>query len=68
MPHSKEAFNPPVVETEYQVFERWWTDYAKTLNARATLTWIELAWAGWWARSEKAEGKEPTIYPRRGGE
>jgi hypothetical protein len=53
--------------TEYQDFEKWWEQYAKTLNQRATLTWIELAWAGWWARSELAEGKdEPTIYPRQG--
>lgn len=54
------------VTTEYQEFETWWAEYVKTLNSRATLVWQEIAWAGWWARSEIAEGKEATIFPRRG--
>jgi hypothetical protein len=53
---------------EYIEFESWWQEYAKTLNQRATLNWIEIAWAGWFARSEKSEGKVPTIFPRRKGE
>jgi hypothetical protein len=54
------------VTTEYHDFEVWWKEYAKTLNQRATLTWVELAWAGWFARSEVAEGKEPSVFPRKG--
>lgn len=56
------------VTTEYQEFEKWFAEYVKTLNSRATLVWQELCWAGWWARSEIAEGRQPTIYPRREGE
>jgi len=66
--HDKDAFKPPVVETEYQQFERWWPDYAATLNSRATLVWQELAWAGWFARSEIAENKKPSIWKRKEGE
>jgi len=43
-------------------------EYVKTLNQRATLVWQEIAWSGWFARSEVSDGKEPTIFPRRGGE
>lgn len=68
MSHSKDAFIPPVVETEYMVFEKWWPGYAATLNSRATLVWQEIAWAGWFARSEIAEGGEPTVFPRTEGE
>ncbi len=52
--------------SEYRDFEVWWQEYVKQLNQRATLIWQELAWAGWFARSEVAEGKEPTVFPRRG--
>jgi len=57
---------PEEVKSEYQVFHDWWEKYAMTLNQRATLNWIELAWAGWFARSEIAENKEPSIFPRKG--
>lgn len=60
------ADTPPT--TEYIEFEKFWQEYAKTLNQRATLVWQELCWAGWWARSEVAEGREPTIFPRKEGE
>ena len=59
---------PRIVEGEYQKFERWWPEYAKTLNMRATLVWQELAWAGWFARSEVAAGKLPSVFPRKEGE
>lgn len=52
--------------TEYTEFEKWWLEHAKTLNSRATLVWEELAWSGWFARSEIAEGKEPTVFARKG--
>jgi len=65
---NKDWVSPPVVETEYQTFERWWAEYVKTINQRATLVWQELAWSGWFARSEIADGKEPSIFPRRGSE
>ena len=68
MGYSKEDFKTPVVETEFQIFERWWVEYVKTLNSRATLVWQEIAWAGWFARSEIDEGKQPTVFPRRKGE
>jgi hypothetical protein len=64
----REWVKPPVVETEYQIFERWWKQYADTLNSRATLNWVELAWAGWFARSEVAENKSPSIWQRKGPE
>ena len=35
---------------------------------RATLVWQEIAWAGWYARSEVAEGKLPTVFERKEGE
>lgn len=53
---------------EYHDFDAWWVEHAKTLNTRATLTWVELAWAGWYARSEIAEGKSPTVFQRRDGD
>jgi len=56
------------VTTEYIEFEKWWDDYARTLNMRATLVWQELAWAGWFARSEVAEGKLPSVFERKEGE
>lgn len=59
-------FKPPVVETEYQQFEVWFKEYVKTLNMRATLVWQEIAWAGWFARSEVAENKKPSIWARKG--
>jgi hypothetical protein len=52
--------------TEYHDFEKWWKDYATTLNSRATLVWQEIAWAGWFARSEVAENKLPSIWERKG--
>jgi hypothetical protein len=52
--------------TEYHDFRKWWENYVLTLNSRASLVWEELAWSGWFARSEVAEGKEPTVFPRRG--
>jgi hypothetical protein len=52
--------------TEYQEFEKWWKDYGNTLNRRATLVWQEIAWAGWFARSEVAENKSPSIWARKG--
>jgi hypothetical protein len=66
MPHQKERFKPPVVETEYTAFEGWWEKYVQTLNQRATLVWQEIAWAGWYARSEIAENKSPSIWERKG--
>ncbi len=51
---------------EYTEFREWWLEFVKTLNSRATLVWEELVWAGWFARSEVAEGKEPSVFPRRG--
>jgi hypothetical protein len=66
--HSKEAFKPPVVETEYTEFEAWWAKYVQTLNQRATLVWQEIAWAGWYARSEIAENKALSIWARKEGE
>ena len=54
------------VTTEYMDFESWWKDYAPTLNQRATLVWQEIAWAGWFARSEIAEKKSPSIWARKG--
>ena len=62
---SPSSFDKPPT-TEYQEFERWWEKYAPTLNQRATLVWQELAWSGWFARSEMAEGKEPTVFERKG--
>lgn len=60
---------PPHGSTERIEFEKWWARHALTLNQRASLVWDELAWAGWFARAEIAEGKlEPTIFPRREGE
>lgn len=59
---------PAPVGSEYSLFEVWWEKYAQTLNSRATLTWVELAWSGWFARSEIAEGKEATVFKRREGE
>lgn len=59
---------PPNSQTEFQAFEVWWQKYAQTLNSRATLTWVELAWSGWFARSEMAEGKEPTVFARKGSD
>ena len=53
---------------EYTQFMEWWPDYAKTLNMRATLVWQELAWAGWYARSEVADGNLPTVFERKEGE
>jgi hypothetical protein len=53
-------------DNEYTEFLKWWPDYAATLNQRATLVWQEIAWAGWFARSEVAEGREPSVFPRRG--
>ena len=64
--NAHEAQKP--VTTEYQDFEVWWEKYAQTLNQRATLVWQEIAWAGWFARSEVAVGKEPSVFPRRQGE
>lgn len=58
----------PVVETEYQIFERWWSKAGDQFNMRATLVWQELAWAGWYARSEIAEGKQPSVFARKGPE
>lgn len=52
--------------SEYRQFEVWWGEYVKTLNQRATLVWQEIAWSGWFARSEIAEGKEPTVFERKG--
>jgi hypothetical protein len=54
------------VSNEYQDFMKWWPEYAQTLNMRATLNWVEIAWAGWFARSEVGEGKLPSIFPRQG--
>jgi hypothetical protein len=54
------------ITTEYQDFEKWWADYVQTLNSRATLVWQEIAWAGWFARSEVAENKSPSIWERKG--
>ena len=54
------------VTSEYREFEVWWEKYVQTLNSRATLIWQEIAWSGWFARSEIAEGKEPTVFERRG--
>lgn len=64
--HLKIVGQPEPPETEYQRFEVWWEKYAQTLNSRATLTWIELAWSGWFARSEIADGNEPTVWKRKG--
>lgn len=63
-PHSAEK----PVTTEYDSFREWWIEYAKTLNQRATLVWEEIAWSGWFARSEVAESKSPSIWARREGE
>lgn len=52
--------------SEYERFEEWWQEYVKQLNQRATLVWQEIAWSGWFARSEIAEGKEPTVFERKG--
>jgi len=57
---------PDLEMDEKTEFDKWWQDYAKTLNMRATLTWYELAWSGWFARSEIAAGQEPSVFPRRG--
>jgi hypothetical protein len=54
------------VTTEYQEFEKWWEEYVKQLNQRATLVWQEIAWAGWFARSEVAEKKRPSVWKRKG--
>jgi hypothetical protein len=54
--------------TEYTEFREWWLEAVKSFNSRATLVWEELAWSGWFARSEVAEGKPPTVFPRRPGE
>lgn len=51
---------------EYTEFREWWVKYADTLNQRATLVWEEIAWAGWFARSEVAENKPPSIWARKG--
>ncbi len=52
--------------TEYQEFRKWYLEFVKTLNSRATLVWEELVWSGWFARSEIAEGKSPSLFPRKG--
>lgn len=62
---SDSSMDKPVT-SEYRLFEEWWTEYVKQLNQRATLIWQEIAWAGWFARSEIAEGGEPTVFERRG--
>jgi len=59
-------FMPVTNTNEYIEFEKWWKEYVKTLNMRASLVWQEIAWAGWFARSEIAEGKTPTIFQRKG--
>lgn len=64
---SPSSFDKPVT-TEYQEFEKWWAEYVKQLNQRATLVWQEIAWAGWFARSEIAEDKLPTVFKRKEGE
>jgi hypothetical protein len=66
MTMKKHQIIPPIVETEYVVFERWFAEYVKRLNSRATLVWQEIAWAGWFARSEIAENKPPSIWQRKG--
>jgi hypothetical protein len=55
-------------ENEYTEFRKWWVEHSAQFNMRATLVWEELAWAGWFARSELAEGKPPTVFLRRKGE
>lgn len=53
-------------ENERTRFEAWWRKAAQGFNMRATPVWDELAWAGWFARAEIAEGKEPTVFERKG--
>ena len=55
-------------ENERTRFEAWWKEASKEFNMRATPVWDELAWSGWFARSEIAEGKLPTVFKRKGGE
>jgi len=55
-------------ENERTRFEAWWAEASKAFNMRATHTWDELAWSGWFARSEIAEGKMPTVFARKEGE
>ena len=55
-------------ENERTRFEAWWKEASKGFNMRATPVWDELAWSGWFARSEIAEDKIPTVFKRREGE
>ena len=59
---------PPHGSNERIEFEKWWAQHAQSFNQRATVVWDELAWAGWYARSEIAAGMEPTVFPRKEGE
>ena len=53
-------------ENERTRFEQWWEKASAQFNSRASLVWEELAWSGWFARSEIAEGKLPTVFERKG--
>lgn len=55
-------------ENERTRFEEWWKKASSQFNMRATLVWEELAWSGWFARSEIAEGKIPSVFARKKGE
>lgn len=57
---------PDLEMDEIAEFDKWWAIAGNQFNMRATIVWRELAWSGWFARSEIAAGKEPTIFYRKG--